>query len=205
MHHALRPYATAGIALIGASIIVVTPVAAPPPSVQVRPVQLVDAYSDLFANTVANFDNIVSGADSSDITAVFQCALHEPARRDQRADEPRPHRYHGLTSVPLQIGVELTPALELGLAQLGAEGATAGAISDVVAQLQSDPSNALTILYEGAATILNAGLNGADNVSLLGGIIDIPLYNGILAPDPNRGRRHQPDRPGECAGAGQHA
>ena len=49
--------------------------------------------------------------------------------------------------------------------------------------MASDPSNALNILYEGTASILNAGLNGADNVSLLGGIIDIPAFNGLLAPE----------------------
>jgi hypothetical protein len=79
--------------------------------------------------------------------------------------------------------VELPPGLELGIAQLGAEGATLDAINGVVGQLASDPSNALNILYEGSATILNAALNGADNVSLLGGIIDIPAFNGLLAPE----------------------
>ena len=85
--------------------------------------------------------------------------------------------------LPLTVGVELPPGLELGLAQLGAEGATLDAINGVVGQLASDPSNALNILYEGTATILNAGLNGADNVSLLGGIITIPAFNGLLAPE----------------------
>ena len=48
--------------------------------------------------------------------------------------------------------------------------------------MSADPSNALNILYEGAATILNAALNGADNVSLLGGIIDIPLSTASSPP-----------------------
>ncbi|MDT5087041.1 MAG: hypothetical protein QOJ61_4084, partial [Mycobacterium sp.] len=42
MQHALRPYATAGVALVGASIIAVTPLAVPSPKVEMRPVQLVD-------------------------------------------------------------------------------------------------------------------------------------------------------------------
>jgi hypothetical protein len=45
MQHVLRPYATAGIALVGASMIAVTPVVAPPPDVQMRPVRLADAWS----------------------------------------------------------------------------------------------------------------------------------------------------------------
>src|SRR6202000_1933503 len=87
------------------------------------------------------------------------------------------------SGVPITVGVELTPALEMGLAQLGAEGATFDAINSVIAQLSADPSNALSILYEGTASVLNAMLNGADNVSLLGGIIDIPFFNGLLAPE----------------------
>ena len=44
MQQALRPYATAGIALVGASMIAVTPmVLPPPPAAQVRSVRLVDA------------------------------------------------------------------------------------------------------------------------------------------------------------------
>jgi hypothetical protein len=62
----------------GASIIAVTPVVAPPIGVQVRPVQLVDAWSDLVANTTANLDNIISNASSSDITQVFRDLLTNP-------------------------------------------------------------------------------------------------------------------------------
>jgi hypothetical protein len=57
VQQALRPHATAGLALVGASMIAVTPLAAPPPGVQVRPVQLVDAWSDLFTDTAANLQN----------------------------------------------------------------------------------------------------------------------------------------------------
>ena len=78
MQHALRPYATAGVALVGASIIAVTPLAVPPPSVQMRQVQLVDAWSDLVTDTTANLDNIVSNADSSDISQVFSALLTNP-------------------------------------------------------------------------------------------------------------------------------
>jgi hypothetical protein len=38
-------------------MIAVTPMVAPPPGVQVRPVQLVDAWSDLFTDTAANLQN----------------------------------------------------------------------------------------------------------------------------------------------------
>ena len=182
MQTALRPYATAGVALVGASIIAVTPLAPPPPSVQVRPVQLVDAWSDLLTDTTANLDSIASNANLSDISQVFNALLTNPVGVLDALTNVDP-TVTTTAGLPLTVGVELPPGLELGLAQLGAEGATLDAINGVVGQLASDPSNALNILYEGTASILNAGLNGADNVSLLGGIITIPAFNGLLAPE----------------------
>ena len=183
MPHVLRPYATAGVALVGASIIAVTPLAVPPPNVQVRPVQLVDAWSDLITETTANLDSIASNANLSDISSVFSALLTNPLGVIGALTNLDPTVATDTSGLPITVGVELTPALEMGLAQLGAEGAELTAINGVLAQLSADPSNALNILYEGAATVLNAGLNGADNVSLLGGIINIPLFNGLSPPN----------------------
>jgi hypothetical protein len=181
MQHALRPYATAGVALVGASIIAVTPVAAPPIGVQVRSVQLVDAWSDLVANTTANLDNIISNASSSDITQVFSELLTNPYGVIAALANLDPTVTTDLTSLPATISVELPPGLELAIAGLGSSGATLTALESVAQQLQSDPS--FTNLSEGVATVLNAYLNGQDNISLLDGAITIPLYNGILAPE----------------------
>jgi hypothetical protein len=183
VQHVLRPYATAGVALVGASVIAVTPLVAPMPSVQARSVHLVDAWSDLLTDTTANLDNIVSNADSSDISQVYSALLTNPLGVISALTNLDPTVTTDASGLPITVGVQLPPALELLISQFGAEGATLDAINGVVGQLASDPSNALNILYEGSATILNAALNGADNVSLLGGIIDIPLYNGLLAPE----------------------
>jgi hypothetical protein len=181
MQHVLRPYATAGVALVGASIIAVTPVAAPPIGVQVRPVQLVDAWSDLVANTTANLDSIISNASSSDITQVFSELLTNPYGVIAALANLDPTVTTDITSLPATISVQLPPGLELAIAGLGSSGATLTALESVAQQLQSDPS--FTNLSEGVATVLNAYLNGQDNVSLLDGAITIPLYNGILAPE----------------------
>jgi hypothetical protein len=183
VQHVLRPYATAGVALVGATMIAVTPMAAPPPQIQMRPVRLVDAWSDLLTDTTANLDSIFSNADSSDISQVFSALFTNPLGVISALTNLDPTVTTDTSGLPITVGVELTPALEMGLAQLGAEGATLDAINSVIGQLSADPSNAFNILYEGTASILNAGLNGADNVSLLGGIIDIPLFNGVLAPE----------------------
>ncbi|MDV3124335.1 hypothetical protein M1247_05385 [Mycobacterium sp. 21AC1] len=47
MRQALRPYVTAGIALVGAGVIAVTPISAPPPDIQVRTVELSAAVQTL--------------------------------------------------------------------------------------------------------------------------------------------------------------
>src|ERR1700722_12383712 len=181
MQQALRPYATAGIALVGASMIAVTPMVVPPPAAQVRSVRLVDAWSDLVTNTTANLDSIVSNASSSDITQLFNELVTNPFGVIEAFANFDPTVTTDLTSLPATISVELPPGLELAIAGLGATGATFTTLETVAQQLQSDPS--LTNLSEGLATVLNAYLNGADNISLLDGAITIPLYNGLLAPE----------------------
>jgi hypothetical protein len=182
MQQALRPYATAGIALVGASMIAVTPmVLPPPPAAQVRSVRLVDAWSDLVTNTTANLDSIVSNASSSDITQLFNEFLTNPFGVIEAFANFDPTVTTDLTSLPATISVELPPGLELAIAGLGATGAALTTLETVAQQLQTDPS--LSNISEGLATVLNADLNGTDTVSLLGGAITIPLYNGLLAPE----------------------
>jgi hypothetical protein len=181
MQEALRPYATAGIALVGASMIAVTPMVVPPPAPQVRSVKLVDAWSDLISNTTTNIDNIVSNASSSDITQLFNELVTNPFGVIEALANFDPTVTTDLTSLPATISVELPPGLELAIAGLGATGAALTTLETVAQQLQTDPS--LTNISEGLATVLNADLNGTDTVSLLGGAITIPLYNGLLAPE----------------------
>src|SRR5580698_7188926 len=69
MQQALRPYVTAGIAIVGASLIAVTPVVPPPTSVQQRSIKLVDYsevdYSQLTSATEANWSGLESILSSS--------------------------------------------------------------------------------------------------------------------------------------------
>src|SRR5438128_2067578 len=120
MQYALRPYATAGVALVGASIIAVTPMAAPPPKVEMRPVKLVDAWSDLLTDTTANLDSIVANADTTGIASVFNALLTNPAGVIEAFTNLEPTVTTGV-GIPLTVGVELPPGLEVLIAQLGAE------------------------------------------------------------------------------------
>lgn len=178
MQQALRPYATAGIALVGASMIAVTPVAAPPIGAQLRSVQLADAWTDLFTESATNWQNILNGADSTAITQVFNEFLTNPFGVLGALANLTPDVTTNLTSLPGQITVELPPGLALGIAGLGSWGAGLTAIGEVAPQLQSNPSG----LFEAIATVLNGFLNGQDNISLLDGTITIPFWNGSLAP-----------------------
>ena len=105
---ALRPYATVGIALVGASVIAVGPLAPPPPApdVQTRPVQLVDAWSDLITNTTTNLTNIVDNADTSAITGVFSALLSNPLGVIEALTNVDP-TVTTTAGIPLGISVEL--------------------------------------------------------------------------------------------------
>ncbi|MCV7063501.1 hypothetical protein H7I76_30620 [Mycolicibacterium vaccae] len=64
MNHALRAYATAGIALVGASLIAVTPLTTPLPDNHVTSdaqlaadIDFTGAWEDAFNTAVTNFEN----------------------------------------------------------------------------------------------------------------------------------------------------
>ncbi|MGB6208385.1 hypothetical protein [Mycobacterium sp.] len=179
MQQALRPYVTTGIALVGASMIAVTPVAAPPIGAQIRSIQLVDAWSDFFAESATNWTNIINGADTSAISQVSSLLLSNPGEVLAAFANLTPTVTTDLASLPGTISVSLPPGLELAIADLGAAGATFTALGEVAQQLITNPSAG----FEGIATVLNGFFNGQDNISLLNGAITIPLWNGVLAPE----------------------
>jgi hypothetical protein len=180
----LRPYVTCGIALAGAGLIAVTPVAPPPSSAQVSVQLAASPYEDLFTDTTANLQNIADGADSQAISEVFGDLFTNPLGVIEALTNVTPDVTTDLTSLPASVSVQLPPGLELGVAELGAIAVTLNAIHGVAADLMSsDPTTASTALLNAPAEILNAYLNGEDNISLLGGVINIPFFNGILAPE----------------------
>ncbi|MGV0808232.1 hypothetical protein [Mycolicibacterium setense] len=75
MRLALRPYVTAGIALVGAGVIAVTPVTAPPPEIHTQAVQLsataIDSPIDVFTPVVEKVDTLVQQAIQSQLDNPF--------------------------------------------------------------------------------------------------------------------------------------
>ncbi|MDQ2625974.1 MAG: hypothetical protein M3Y90_03095 [Actinomycetota bacterium] len=184
---ALRPYLTAGIAVAGAGLIAVAPVSPvtpplPAAGAQSHAVQLNNAWSDLFTNTTANLADINANADWSAITAVFGKLFTDPFGVISAFTSITPTVTTDISELPASVSVQLPPGLELAIASMGAQALTSQAISDAAAQMASGDFSGL---FSAPATIADAYLNGAENVSLLGGIINIPVLNGVLAPVQN--------------------
>jgi len=123
MQSSLRPYATTGIALVGASMIAVTPLATPPPAVQTHAVKLVDAWSDLITESTVNWQNIVDGSNPTELAQFYSALITNPLGVIDAFTNLTPDVTTDLGSLPGQISVELPPGLALGIASLGATGA----------------------------------------------------------------------------------
>lgn len=82
MNHALRPYATAGIALVGASLIAVTPLTTPLPEgavtrdVELAAIDFTGAWEDAFNTAVTNFQDLQTA--SQDANNALLDALGSP-------------------------------------------------------------------------------------------------------------------------------
>lgn len=186
---ALQPYVTSGVALVSAGLVAVTPVVSPPVSPQGRAIQLTAdgtsaPYAELFTNTVDNLENIVQGADPQAIAEAFNAILTDPLQVISVLTDLSPDISTDLSELPAQVSVELPSALAIGIAGLGAFATTLSEIHDVVAELMSgDSQDALSTLIAAPAEILDAYLNGQDGITLLDGLINIPAFNGVLAPE----------------------
>jgi hypothetical protein len=80
---------------------------------------------------------IASNANLSDISQVSSALFTNPLGVISALTNLDPTTTTDTAPLPITVGVELTPALELALAQLGEEGATLTAINDVIGQLEA--------------------------------------------------------------------
>lgn len=74
MNLALRPYMTAGVALVGAGLIALTPVAAPPPEIQSHSIQLSAAIDDpieVFSPVFTQASTVIQNAIQAEIDDPF--------------------------------------------------------------------------------------------------------------------------------------
>ncbi|QZA09704.1 hypothetical protein K3U94_11040 [Mycolicibacter heraklionensis] len=180
-----RSCVTAGLALVSAGIVTVAPVSVPLPATAASPgVALTTSYGDLFANTWDNIERISANTDWSAISQLFTAMFSNPVGVIEAASNFTLAVDADAASLPATVSVQLSPGLELLIAGLASHVATLDALFGVVDDL-GDPATAFTALFNAPATLLDAYLNGQHNLSLLGGIISIPVFNGILAPEQN--------------------
>lgn len=132
MQRVLRPYVTTGIALVGAGVIAVTPVTAPPPEVHLPAVTLaanpvVDAYGQLLQNTWTNLQAVGSQAWNQGMPILEQFLVNTRANLDIAAKVP-PQIFDALKYSAQQI----RPTLDAAGAQL-----RAGQVGDAINTLWS--------------------------------------------------------------------
>lgn len=124
MQRALRPYVTTGIALVGAGVIAVTPVTAPPPEVHLPAVTLaanpvVDAYTELLQNTWTNLQAVGSQAWNQGMPILEQFLVNTRANLNIVAKVP-PEMFNALKYSVQQIRPTLDAAgVQLQAGQVG--------------------------------------------------------------------------------------
>ncbi|ORV45562.1 hypothetical protein AWC02_13455 [Mycolicibacter engbaekii] len=173
----------AGIAVLSAGIVTAAPVPAPAPAVPPS-VALAASYGDLFANTADNIERIGAQTDWSALSQVFTTLFTNPLGLIDAASNFTVAVDTDTASLPATLAVQLSPGLELLIAGLASHVATLDALFGVIEDL-GDPKTAWTALVNAPATLLDAYLNGQRDVSLLGGAMSLPVYNGVLAPEQN--------------------
>lgn len=181
MQKVLRPYVTSSIALVGASLIVVTPMTPVPVAAPTaRAVQLAaTSWGDLFNDTLTNINSIASNADWAGISQLVGDFFTNPGAVLGAITNLTPDITTGGVSLPLSISMGFPPGLALGVSGLGAMVATDNAINQAAADIQSGGFGAL---FNDLPGILNTALNGTGSLSLLNGIVNVPMLNGVLAP-----------------------
>lgn len=91
MHATIRPYATAGVALVGASLVAVTPLAAPPPvlaDVQSPAVVLTGAWQDTLNAASANLTSLLNNWYLAPGVGMQQFWANQMGYADQLANDP---------------------------------------------------------------------------------------------------------------------
>ena len=161
MRQALRPYVTTGIAIVGASLIAVTPLAPPSPNVQQRALKLVDYTeydaSQLASTTEANWSGLETILSSSNWTTDPDISQGlSTLFTDLGTGTSNP------ATDPFSLLIEGTLGLLTSTDAANAASTAFTAVADNVeaAFSSGDYSTALTDLENGPTTVLYAFLNG---------------------------------------------
>jgi hypothetical protein len=213
MQLALRPWITASVALTGASLVALPPIAAVPPDVQVRDVRLTDAatdiltpYEELFSNTSANLQSLSENVLAGGFPALQQIIANQEGYFQQIIADPS-----SVTQIPGEIAAHLQAVINL-LTNLTPEITTD--VSHLPVQLSVDFPPAIDVLLGGIGPFvttldeihdISGQLTSTDLTTLFTTLIDapanilnaylngqdslgvlgldVPAFNGILVPE----------------------
>jgi hypothetical protein len=177
-----RSYLTAGVALVGASVIVVSPMAPMPdihlPSIRSAEAQLAalanpfDAYTQVFQDTIANLKPIIATAAADPAPILSKILSNQVAA--------------------VQALLKLLPTTAAGVASTATTtgSATPGAVQALLTAIQtalSQVSTALTttvppLLQSAVGDFTSANIEGAINNLLLAGLTTVFPVTGVVAP-----------------------
>ena len=177
-----RSYLTAGVALVGASVIVVSPMAPMPdihlPSIRSAEAQLAalanpfDAYAQVFQDTIANLKPIIATAAADPAPILSKIISNQVAA--------------------VQALLKLLPTTAAGVASAATTtgSATPGAVQALLTAIQtalSQVSTALTttvppLLQSAVGDFTSANIEGAINNLLLAGLTTVFPVTGVVAP-----------------------
>ncbi len=180
MQSALRPWITAGVALTGASVVAVTPVAPPQPDVQERSVQLTSGSSALFGDLTGEIQQALGtlSPDLGNISTSLSGA-GDPLAGLFTGVDPGAYPTAGLAELVANTEANLTGLENIIGANpfplFNAPDVTTGlqtVFTDLLhGQLSSPTLNPLALLIEGGLLDLspiygpNAALNGLDGIA----------------------------------------
>lgn len=197
MQQTLRPYVTAGLAVVGVGLVAAPPVTSHLPQlqrelavVQHLDVELTDFFqpwTDLFANTTANLQSL--NQNSVDMWGLMVHIFTNPTQALAGIPDviniftnPLPGLDVQALPFPVDVDLQLPLWATSLLTGIGPMITVFNAMQGLISQIFdfSDPMGALSALLGAPATLLDAYLNGSASFDFLG--FSIPLFNGILTP-----------------------
>ena len=189
-----RSYLTAGVALVGASVIVVSPMAPPMPDIHLPSIRSAeaqlaalanpfDAYAQVFQDTIANLKPIIATA-AADPAPILSKILSNQVAAVQALLKLLPTTAAGVASAATTTGSANSTTVSPQLA------ATPGAVQALLTAIQtalSQVSTALTttvppLLQSAVGDFTSANIEGAINNLLLAGLTTVFPVTGVVAP-----------------------
>lgn len=195
MQQTLRPYLTAGTAIVGVSLIALIPASPHSPespvhqhkAVTLTAADPITPYLDLITNTVNNLGALIGNTLQFPILSQL---LNDPLGSLQNLPNVisllltfLPDINIDAAGLPAGISGDIPPLLFLTVGALSPLVTVGNALFGVTADVLNvlnDPLGAISALLGSPAILANAFLNAQDGIGIVG--LTLPVFNGILVP-----------------------